>query len=255
MLLIQYASDLKVMQPRTSHPATTLRLNIVGIQSHSATVLRNVHRQVNDPNPVQSWITLIAFADDPSIPLRNAGSGFQLASYGVEPTCALLRRAQSDGLWTGWICLVGAHVDIEGHVSDAERDTVRFDNSSVGVGLLGLVYKSDVILAGNICFRVTHYVLSQQSSVQLLVALLTKDVFELRRLAFPLLEIAAKDNLLSVLSFVIERSRVDSCSKHTSERKWKDVYHIDYYMRCLEVDKIERNPLQVHDLFGKNERR
>ena len=54
---------------------------------------------------------------------------------------------------------------------------------------------------------------------------LTEDVFELGRLAFPLLEVTAEDDLLPVLSFVVEWGRADCCCKQTSKREWEDVDH------------------------------
>ena len=48
---------------------------------------------------------------------------------------------------------------------------------------------------------------------------LTKDVFELGRLAFALLEVTAEDDLLAVLSFVIEWRRDDRCGEHAYKRE------------------------------------
>lgn len=54
---------------------------------------------------------------------------------------------------------------------------------------------------------------------------LTEDVFELGRLAFPLLEVTAEDDLLPVLSFEVEWGGADCCGKQTNEREWEDVDH------------------------------
>ena len=147
------------MPAHLSLRATTSLLNIICIQPHSAAVLRNMHRQVHNADPVQFGIALIAFADDPRIPLRNAGSRLQLPTHIVEPTGAFLRSAESNGLRASRVGLVRAHVHIESQITDAERNTVRFNNSSVGVGFLGLVHESDVVLASDICFGVGHYII------------------------------------------------------------------------------------------------
>lgn len=93
------------------------------------------------------------------------GSRLQLATHGIKPAGALLRFAQSDGLRPGWIRRIGAHVDEEIQVADADGDTARFDDAPVGVGFLGLIHERDVVLAGGVCFRVAHYVLGQPVSV------------------------------------------------------------------------------------------
>ena len=57
---------------------------------------------------------------------------------------------------------------------------------------------------------------------------LTEDVFELGRLAFALLQVAAEDDLLAVLSFAIEWRRGDSCGEHGHERDGENVNHFDW---------------------------
>ena len=54
---------------------------------------------------------------------------------------------------------------------------------------------------------------------------LTKDVFELGGLALALLEVTAEDDLLAILSFVIEWRRDDCCGEHTNKRDWENVNH------------------------------
>ena len=184
-------------------------LHTVRKQSHRTTILRNPYRQRHHPNPKQLRVPLITITNDPRIPLRNTRRRLQLSTHGVKPARTLLLRAQSDGLWTRWVFLVGAHVDIEGQIlADTERDAVGFDDGSVGVGFLRLVDKGDVVYACGVCFGVTHYVPNQRgSSLRIndsFVMQLTKDIFKFRRLAFALLEIAAEDDLLSILSSVIE---------------------------------------------------
>lgn len=147
------------MPARLNLPAITSLLNIICIQPHSAAVLRDMHRQVHNADPVQFWIALIAFADDPRIPLRNAGSRLQLPTHSVKPAGAFLRSAESNGLRASRVALVRAHVHIESHITDAERNAARFNNSSVGVGFLGLIHESDVVLASDICFGVAHCII------------------------------------------------------------------------------------------------
>ena len=54
---------------------------------------------------------------------------------------------------------------------------------------------------------------------------LTKDVLELGRLTLALLEVTAEDDLLAVLSFVIERRRGDRCDEHANKRDWESINH------------------------------
>ena len=61
------------------------------------------------------------------------------------------------------------------------------------------------------------------------ILLLTQDVFEIGRLALPLLEVVAKDDLLSVLSVVVGWRRDDDCSKHTSQHDSTEVDHLLLY--------------------------
>ena len=62
-------------------------------------------------------------------------------------------------------------------------------------------------------------------------ALRTEDVFELGGLVFALLEVAAEDDLLAVLSLVVVESRTCDCYvKHAGERDRKDVDHFDRYV-------------------------
>ena len=56
---------------------------------------------------------------------------------------------------------------------------------------------------------------------------LTKDVFEFGRLALALLEVTAENDLLAVLSFVIEWRRGDRCGEHANKREWENVNHFD----------------------------
>ncbi len=149
----------KNMPARLNLPANTSLLNIICKQPDSAAVLRDMHRQVHNANPVQFWIALIAFADDPRIPLRNAGSRLQLPTHSVEPAGAFLRSAESNGLRASRVGFVRAHVHVESQVTDAERNAVRFNNPLVGVGFLGLVHESDVVLTSDICFSVAHYII------------------------------------------------------------------------------------------------
>ena len=54
---------------------------------------------------------------------------------------------------------------------------------------------------------------------------LTKDVLELGRLTLALLEVTAEDNLLAVLSFVIEWRRGDRCDEYANKCDWENVNH------------------------------
>ena len=54
---------------------------------------------------------------------------------------------------------------------------------------------------------------------------LTKDVLELGRLALALLEVTAEDDLLAILSFMVEWRRGDRCGEHANKRHWENVNH------------------------------
>ena len=56
---------------------------------------------------------------------------------------------------------------------------------------------------------------------------LTKDVLEFGRLALALLEVTAEDDLLAILSFVIEWRRDDGCGEHANKCDWENVEHFD----------------------------
>ena len=67
-------------------------------------------------------------------------------------------------------------------------------------------------------------------------SLRTEEVFELGRLAFSLLEIAAEDDLLPVcLSFVLEWRRCDCCGEQADEREWKNVNHFGWCRKGLGI--------------------
>lgn len=215
-------------------------LNTVRKQAHSTTLLRDPHCLVDNPNPVQHRITQNTLADDPRIPLRNTRNLIRLPTHGVKPAGALLLRVQRHGLRTGWISLVGAHVDVQGPVADAEWDAAGFDDASVGADFLGLIYEGDVAMAGDVSARVTDCAIVRLiSEGRQFPFLLTQDVFELGRLALPLLEVAAKDDLLSVLSVVVGWRRDDDCSKHTSQRD-SEVNHLGYCIKVYEKGVLKR---------------
>lgn len=56
------------------------------------------------------------------------------------------------------VSLVGAHVHVEGGVfADADGDTTRFDDSSVGVCLFGCVDEGDDVLSRGVALGMAYY--------------------------------------------------------------------------------------------------
>lgn len=132
-----------------SHAVKT-PLHRIRKQPHSTTKLRYLHRQIHNPHPPQLRIPRIAIANDPRIPLRRTRRALQLPAHGIEPSGALLLRAQRDGLLPRRIPLVGAHVHVEREVAKTERDAAGFDGGVVGVCFFGAGDEGDVVAAGDV---------------------------------------------------------------------------------------------------------
>ena len=62
---------------------------------------------------------------------------------------------------------------------------------------------------------------------------LTEEILELGRPALALLEVTAEDDLLAILSLVIEWCRGGHRGEYASKRHWENVDHSDWYTKSM----------------------